>query len=222
MRFEFSSGKKWFAAIFAVVAVAGIAMAVWNVRAHKASSSSTTTIAQKETAVQSTSPKPAEEIVSQFPKFVPGDTCEKASEALGPPTETHDDVRTWRQRDFAVFVGIDSKCQITGEEFSIETGHTVLTPDGVTLGKSTLADVERILQARIKMDSETVDAPEDHWEAMISVGPTPNFPFQTTYRANLDENKVGQMSRDPVFDDFRGQIVTDYSINLAPPAQSSK
>jgi hypothetical protein len=99
MPFELASRKKWFAAIFAVVAVAGIAMVVWNVRAHKASSSSTTTIAQKEVAVPSTSPKPAEEVVPQIPKLVPGDTCERATELYGKATEKDEFGGTWESRD---------------------------------------------------------------------------------------------------------------------------
>jgi hypothetical protein len=222
MTFEFASGKKWFAAIFAVVAFAGFAMVVWNVRAHKASSSSTTTITQKETAVPSTSPKPAEEVVPQVPKLYPGDTCEKAISVLGKPTEENQYVLTWQKIDFRVTAAKDSKCVLTDVGTQAEFGHRVLTDDGVILGVSTLADAERILQPRIKEDSESVEAPEDNWSAMISIGPTLNAPYKVTYRADLKPGAADRMSHDPVFDDFRNLPVNEYSLEMVAPAESIK
>ena len=97
----------------------------------------------------------------------------------------------------------NSKCVITGIDVEVKPGHRAITSDGITLGLDTVADAERILQLRIKVDSESVEAPEGNWDAMISVSPTSNVPFKTIYRALLKKDAADRMSHDPAFDDFR-------------------
>jgi septal ring-binding cell division protein DamX len=222
MRFEFAQGKKLLMAIFAVVALVVIVVVIWKVRAHKAFNSSTTTIVQKETSVSSSSPKPAEGVAPQIPNLVPGDTCEKASEVYGDSSEKDEHDRTWRKRDFEVFVGLDSRCVITSEEVAIVTGHTALTPDGVMLGKSTLADVERILLSHGQETSESVDAPEGDWEAVVERRPTQDASYTTVYRATLNPKAVNHLKRDPVFADFRDVPVSGYGLQIAAQNEQAK
>ena len=222
MSYEGKSSVKWISVALVVAVLATAAVAIWNVRIRKADNLPTTTISQKVTAATSSSPTPAEGVVSQVPRLVPGDTCERATELYGKPTEKDEYGGTWATADVKAFVGANSKCVITGIDVEVKAGHRAITSDGIKLGLDTVADVERILQSRIKADSESVEAPEGNWDAMISVGPTPDFPYKTTYRAKLDSKKVDRMNRDPSFDDFRGQVVTEYSLEQAAPTPSSK
>ena len=67
------SGLRWLRAAFAVVVVAAIAWAVWNVRSHKATSP-TATVAQNKPAMTGPSPQPTAGEDGPIPKFLPGET----------------------------------------------------------------------------------------------------------------------------------------------------
>lgn len=212
MSFEISRRTKWLTAVFVVVF---IGLLFWKFNALKASMSATVPASAKTQSPVTT--QPATE-VPQLPVLLPGETCDKATEALGEPQKQDEFVRTWREKDFTVYASVDSKCVLTSIAITVETGHKVRTADGVTLGMSTLANAERILRPRIKGDSESVEAPEGNWAAMISIGPAPDVPYKVTYRAALKQGAADQMSHDPVFDDFRNLPVSDYSLEMGAPS----
>jgi hypothetical protein len=89
------------------------------------------------------------------------------------------------------------------------------------------SDVERILQQRIRNDSESIEAPEGNWAATITVDPgpdlaLPNFPIRVTYRVALSpevNDRIDQSGREPVLDDFRSLSVQEYRLKaIAPPS----
>lgn len=167
-------------------------------------------------------PKPTAEEWVKVQELFPGDTCDKASALLGVPDEKDQFVRTWRKKDFTVFASTNPNCVLSGVGVTVVPRHTAITRDGITLGASTIADAERILRSRLTDSSESVEAPEDNWDAMLVLDPTSTFPYKTVYRAKLDSKKVTQMNRDPKFDDFRGQVITEYSLELAAPVQPTQ
>lgn len=213
------SAMRWIGSAVAVVVFAAAIFMTVNFYAHKGGT---------QRALQSTAlptganhqPKPEE--APKVPKLVPGDTCEKASELYGRPDQMDQFVRTWRKKDFTVYASGDSKCVLTSIVVTVEPGHKAQTEDGITLGRNSLADVERILQPRLKNASESVDAPEGNWEGIITLEPTSTTPYTATYRAKLDSGKAEEMNRDPNFDDVQGQIVTEYGLDLAAPVQPKK
>lgn len=220
MRYKVKSVMMWLGAVLAFIVLVASAAMIWSAHARKVPSSPTATIPQKEIAIPGS--RLTDGKVSQVAKLLPGDTCERATELYGKPTEKDEYGGTWETQDLKVFVGANSKCVITGIDVEVKSDHHAITLDGIRLGVDTVADAERILQPRINGDSESVEAPEGNWDAMISIGPTTNFPYQTIYRAKLDAKMVDQLNRDPVFDDFRGRFVTEYSLDSAAPVQSTK
>jgi len=208
---SFGTRTKWLAAIFFV---ALIVLLSWKFKASKAPKSVAVPVSAKNAQAPSDHNLGA---VSQIPLLVPGNTCERASDLYGRPTEKDGFGGTWEKQDFKVFIGADSKCVITGIDVEVKPGHHTMTPDGVVLGLNTVADVERILGSRISASSESVEGPEGIWEAKITFAPEPGSSYKATYIATLKPETANQMNRDPVFADFRPVTVSGYGLDMTGP-----
>lgn len=152
---------------------------------------------------------------TRLPDLLPGTTCAQALNVLGRPEEDGDYTMFWKKRGFEVTVGKNSACVLTGIEFRVVDGYSVVTNDGVALGKSTLAEADRILSSR--NGAKSTESPEGNWAATITLSPSSKFLFKTTYRAVFAPGVAEKMGRDPEFDDFRNIDVTEYSLEIAAP-----
>ena len=212
------SKMRWFIITGTLLTFALSLGVFWALRLHrKEAMPSPVPGARKEALAIVPSSQPVAESSPHAPMLYPGDTCKKASELYGASDETDQFVRTWRKKDFQVYASVNANCVFTSIVMTVEPGHTVLTNDGVRLGSDTLAEVEHILRARLKDGSESVDAPEGNWEGLITLGPTSTANYTVIYRTASDSTGMDQLSRDPTFKDFRGQIVTERELDLASP-----
>jgi hypothetical protein len=212
------SGIRWIGAALTFVVVVAIAWAVWNVRSHKATSQ-TGAIAQNKPAMASLSQQPLAGKVAPIPKFLPGETCEKVTEIFGKPSTKDQYGSTWKKQGFEVAAGTTPDCILTNVSVFVSPGHTVATQDGIVIGKTTVADIERIFKARIAPSSESIDAPEGEWELNIELQATPETPYKETYSTFLHQ-KPSERSKveasDPVLADFQNLPVTSYSVEREP------
>jgi hypothetical protein len=209
------SGMRWIGAALTVVVVAAVAWAIWNVRSHKATSP-TGAIAQNKPAMASPSQQPLAGEVASIPKFLPGETCEKVTEILGKPSTKDQYGSTWKKQGFEVAAGTTPDCILTNVSVFVSPGHTVATQDGIVIGKTTVADIERIFKARIAPSSESIDAPEGEWELNIELQATPEAPYKETYSTFLHQKPSERSkveARDPVLADFQSLPVTSYSVD---------
>jgi hypothetical protein len=133
---------------------------------------------------------------------------------MGRPSEENTYVLFWENQDLEVSAAKSSECALTSIEFRVKVGREAVTDDGVVLGKTTVAEGQRILQPRMGAESESVEAPEGNWEALIVLTPRPGFSYKGTYRAFLSERQAGLLSHDPVFDDFRLLPVMGYGVEM--------
>lgn len=224
MSAETKSRTRWIGAVFAVAVIAAIAWAIWNVRSHKATPP-TATVAESREPVASRATQPIVGEVGSIPKFLPGETCEKVTAVLGEPSTKDQYGITWKKQDFEVAAGATPDCVLTSVIVFVSPGHTIATQDGIVIGKTTVADIERIFKARIAPNSESIDAPEGEWELNIELKATPEAPYQESYSTFLhqkpsERNKVE--ARDPVLADFENLPVTSYSVDRVPSDSPKK
>lgn len=157
-----------------------------------------------------------------IPALLPGDTCETAERTLGKPTEKDEFYRMWKTHNFVVTVTTSPDCHLTGISISVLSGHKALTADGVRLGDSTLADVEKLPGKPLAGRSESVEAAEGHWVGRLQFDPAPEMPFTAAYSAPLADGKAETMDHDPVISDFRDVPITQYSVDLIDPKRRSR
>jgi hypothetical protein len=213
---SFGTRTKWLTAIFVVIF---IALFVWKFNAPRAPKSVAVPASAKSIQAPSDQNLGA---ASRIPILVPGDTCERASDLYGRPTEKDEFGGTWEKQDFKAFIGANSKCVITGIDVEVKPGHHTTTPDGIVLGLNTVADAERILRSRISVGSESVEGPEGIWEAKITFAPEPGSSYKASYIAILKPETASQMNRDPVFADFRSVTVSGYGLDTIGPLGQAK
>ena len=219
MSVERSSRRYWYANAIALACLGG-ALGIW--KAHNS-----VKLGEQEGVPPSHKsalpiPKEVSFEPTQIPNLIPGDTCDKAGEALGKPTEEDQYFRSWKKPDFLLTATADSACHLTSIEISVPTGHKALTVDGITLGASTLADSERILGNGLTEGSESVEAPEGNWVGILQLDPSPGKPYKVSYRAPLALGKAEALGHDPVFSDFRSLPVTEYSVEMVDPHSQAK
>lgn len=148
----------------------------------------------------------------RVPALLPGDTCDKAGASLGNPMEQDKFSRTWKTQAFIITAATDSDCHLTDIAISVLPGHKALTLDGITLGASTLAEAEKILEKPLIEPSESVETAEGHWSATLQLDPVPGMPFKTVYSAYSDE--ADAMNHAPTISDFRTLPITEYSLEM--------
>jgi hypothetical protein len=216
-----SSRRNWYATAIVVVCLC-VAIPLWKTRN---SVKSYKPVAEPHSDVKAKAPIAPNEASAEparIPALIPGDTCDKAGEALGKPTEENQYFRSWKKQDFLITATADSACHLTSIEISVPAGHEALTVDGITLGRSTLADAEHILGKRLTEGSESVEAPEGNWVGILQLDPSPDMPYKASYRAPLALDKARAMNHDPVFSDFRSLPVTEYSLEMVAPQSQAK
>jgi hypothetical protein len=152
----------------------------------------------------------------QFPRIIPGDTCQKARSLLGKETDGDQFSLNWNRNDMKVSVFPDSHCIIRSVTYFIESGRTFTTPDGVVLGKDTIAEVETKLKGRITESSPFVSEGEGHVSAELELPPTSSFPFKTIYFWGLDDVLTNRLHHDPQMSDFTNEKVESYSLDTVP------
>jgi len=219
MRPGLDSGKRWLVALAAAIGIVFVSLLAFerlktpedNTVALDENKS--VPVLQNKTEVEVATPLQAE--MYKIPVLLPGETCAKAIEVFGNPTEENQYGLSWKKSNISIAADKGPKCVLNGILVWVGAGQKALTQDGVILGKSTLADAERSLRPYIDKDSESVDAPEGNWRAMISIRPAPHARYKVTYRADLSQKTADRMSRDPVFDDFRDVPVTEYDLDIA-------
>jgi hypothetical protein len=218
-----SSGKGWLATVVAAIGI--VVVSLWIFDSLKAPKVKTAPVAENKSAPvtekKSEDPvaTPGRDEVFKIPLLLPGETCARAIEVFGKPTEEDQLGLSWKKSDLSIAVDKGPKCVLNGTLIWVGAGHKALTQDGVILGMSTLADAERILRPYIDKDSESVDAPEGNWRATISIRPAPDARYKVSYRADLSQKTADRMGRDPVFDDFRNLPVTEYGLDIADLAE---
>jgi hypothetical protein len=167
---------------------------------------------------------------THVPKLLPGATCNQAKQLLGVPSEEDTYILFWSKPAFEASAAKNSECTLTSIRFRARPGHRVLTADGITLGRTTVAEAEQLLRSRLGTDAEIVDAPEGNWEALIALAPkgdfsyrgTSGFSYKGTYFAFLSDHQARLLSHDPVFDDFRGLPITEHDIELVAPKDDAR
>jgi hypothetical protein len=155
------------------------------------------------------------------PELVPGDSLDKATRLYGRPTESTLNVRTWEMRKFELSVEVDRARRITSVYVSA-VGPPVVTPDGIALGKSTLAEVRKILSGRILPERETLVMEDGMWELDEAVRPSATeSPWLIYYTWFLNENIqsdekiLHRLGPTPTADVFTGVAVRGYSTKSA-------
>lgn len=218
MRNEANSWKRWLAALVASIGI--VLVSLWGaheLRAPKAKAASAAN--DKSASVVENEPTvsvqtPAQNELYKVPVLLPGETCARAMELFGKPTEENQFGLTWNKPDLLIAADKGPKCVLNGIGITVEGLRKALTPEGMILGTTTLADAERILGPHLAKNSESVEAPEGNWDAMISFRPATDARYKITYRAFLGRETADRMSRDPVFDDFRMLPVTQYDLDF--------
>ena len=215
---ETKSRTRWIGAAFAVAVIAAIAWAVWNVRSYK-STPPTATVAQNKAPAAIPTPQPIAGEDTSIPKFLPGETCEKVTGILGVPSTKDQYGMTWKKQGFEIAAGTTPDCVLTNVSVFVSPGHTIATQDGIVIGKTTMADIERIFKARIASNSESIDAPEGEWELNIELQATPEVPYKESYSTFLHQKpseRTKVEASDPVLADFQNLPVTSYSVDRVP------
>ena len=138
---------------------------------------------------------------------------------MGKPSTKDQYGITWKKKGFEVAAGTTPDCILTNVSVFVSPGHTVATQDGIVLGKTTVADLERIFKPRIAPNAESIDAPEGEWELNIELKATPEIPYKESYSTFLHQ-KPSERSKveasDPVLADFQNLPVTSYSVDRFP------
>lgn len=149
------------------------------------------------------------------PNIKPGDTCEKLRAAYGQESSLDGPAHTWKQGavTIRVLVKPDGPCVAGTVEFSVEPGHTARTPDGIILGKDTIAEAREKLKGRIDSTSYMSIRWAGKAYGQLVVPPAPANPFTGTYSWLLRPAIADQLTAPPKITDFTSEAVIAYSID---------
>ncbi|HEX6510547.1 MAG TPA: hypothetical protein VF221_23205 [Chloroflexota bacterium] len=148
------------------------------------------------------------------PDIKPGDTCEKLRGAYGKETAQQGPAHIWKQNGVTIRVLVkpNGPCLAGLVEYSVESGHTYTTRDGVTLGRDTLAEAQRKLQGRIDANSYMSLRGEGKAYGQLVVSSAPANPFKGTYSWQLRKSVADTPTNPPRITDFTTEPVIVYSI----------
>jgi len=116
-----------------------------------------------------------------------------------------------------VLVKPNGPCVAGWVEYSIQPGHTFRTPDGIVLGKDTIAEASQKLRGRIDANSYMSLRGEGKAYGQLVVPPTAAFSFTATYSWLLNQAAAARLTAPPRLTDFTNEPVVTYSIDADHP-----
>ena len=152
-----------------------------------------------------------------LPNIKPGDSCGKLRGIYGKEISLDGPAHVWKQGviETTVLVKPNGPCVAGEVRFSVDTGHTVATHDGIILNSDTTASAAAKVKGRIDSTSYYFINGEGKAYAMLEVPPSPGFPFKQTFGWLLSQARTSKLNgRPPQLTDFSTEPVTFYSLDL--------
>ena len=161
-------------------------------------------------------PAPQKNEAEPFQNILPGVSCENVRALLGKESEGDRYSLNWKLKDIEISVFPDSHCIVRSVMYFVKPGHRFATPDGVILGKDTIADAKAKLKDRISESSPFISEGEGHIQEEVELRPTSTFPFKSIYSWSLDWEKTEKLHREPLTTDFTTEPVEAYTVDTSP------
>ncbi|MGD0920648.1 MAG: hypothetical protein ABSA70_02650 [Terriglobia bacterium] len=166
-----------------------------------------------------------------IPKITLGEALEEVQKMLGAPSKEEDRHWGWRIEGGSVTAKTDASGRITSYFVGwLPGGKPLLTPDGVLLGKDTLADVREKLAGRILPEKEDFGAIEGVWFLSVYARSQSGMSEICSYNWHLNDGIpedaaiVATQPGFPTPEMFRNVPVRQYAVDArdSAPPQASK
>jgi hypothetical protein len=169
-----------------------------------------------------TPPAPVKPSIHSFLGILPGQTCahilpQYKGGLFLQNTKCNPELHDLRGRiaDIVVITYFDPPAsEATAVEYSIDGPTAMTTPDGITLGRDTLATVANHLH--VPLQSLPFEATHDRdtssstTRVEMTVPPRADFPFQGTYSLIIDGKRVESLPAKANIHDLANDIIVNY------------